>query len=364
MIQPDITRPSLLAELPSAPWFASVLAEKQRLDLLTVQEMYERSLTVEHPDAIERILASVPRDRIKWLSRPVGVFRFEVPSGMTDEDVQAALLKAADLGREKTVTVNGSAQFEIQKRFWMLAAACARQSVTCCRYVAGLSKRQAQALSESGFGESAAGHMVALCPMTLRLQPDKDHESQFRVRQAWKNAIQEMSSNRPRRKTFCEFDCSLLGGLSPRRPKVSKLSHSLKANSPEVEFFAWVMLSRVSRAAVKALLGLLFPQEQAEACVCRLVRRYQGSLRLKPVQQIRISPAKHRAVKDLTMRLLCRSLSDSFEATDALALLPYAVVHAVWATGIDPSVLGSAAWMDWLGRQMKDELYRLCEAGE
>lgn len=61
MTQTDITRPSLLAELPSAPWFASVLAEKQRLDLLTVQEMHDRSLTVEYPDAIERILASVPR---------------------------------------------------------------------------------------------------------------------------------------------------------------------------------------------------------------------------------------------------------------------------------------------------------------
>ena len=61
------------------------------------------------------------------------------------------------------------------------------------------------------------------------------------------------------------------------------------------------------------------------------------------------------------MRLLCRALDDGFETLDALALIPYAVVHAVWAIGIDPSVLGSAAWMDWLGRQMKDELYRLCE---
>lgn len=363
MTQTDITRPSLLAELPSAPWFASVLAEKQRLDLLTVQEMHDRSLTVEYPDAIERILASVPRDRIKWLSRPVGVFRCEFPSGMPDEEVQAAIFRAAALGREKTV-IGTTAQFEIQKRFWILAAACARQSAACCRYVADLSKRQAQALSESGFGESAAGHMVSLCPMTLRLQPNKDHESRIRVRQAWKKAIQEMSSNRPRRKTFCEFDCSLLGGLSPRGPKVNKLSHSLKANSPEVEFFAWMMLSQVSRATVKTLLGMVLPQEQAEACVCRLVRRYQGSLRLKPVRRLYLSPAKHQAVKELSMRLLCRALDDGFETLDALALIPYAVVHAVWAIGIDPSVLGSAAWMDWLGRQMKDELYRLCEAGE
>lgn len=148
MTQTDITRPSLLAELPSAPWFASVLAEKQRLDLLTVQEMHDRSLTVEYPDAIERILASVPRDRIKWLSRPVGVFRFEFPSGMTDEEVQAAIFRAAALGREKTV-IGTTAQFEIQKRFWILAAACARQSAACCRYVADL----VEAAGASPFGK-------------------------------------------------------------------------------------------------------------------------------------------------------------------------------------------------------------------
>lgn len=53
---------------------------------------------------------------------------------------------------------------------------------------------------------------------------------------------------------------------------------------------------------------------------------------------------------------ICGSVRLSLDTQEAVALFPYAALHAVWAEGIEPSIV----WIDYLARNLHEDICSLC----
>ena len=349
----------LVPEIPIASVVVQALTELQRLDLWTVRVLRDESLSAEYPDKVERALTKVDDDQLDVLARRVGLFGYQIPQGISMQAVGTALSTAIERGRESILN-SAAYEAQIQRRFWVLAASCARQSPVFCRYVSGLPWFVSYFLAERGFDEAAASHMVEVMPLTQMLQSGKDFDSRCRSRQAWQMAVIALSQDDPHMDAIVELDCALLGGMAPRVPKVSEQAKWLSPTSLEVEFFVAQMLKQLTQTGVADLLSLVVPVEETEAAVQRIMRRYQGQLELKKAKAMKLSPAKKRKMPELVLKLLYRHLQDGFAPEEVVALLPYAAVHAAWILEIDPTFLGSAVWTDWCVRKLRADLCKLC----
>lgn len=347
----------LCPDIPIASVVVQALAEVRQLDLLTLQVLRDCSLVAEYPGKIERALSNVRERDLLDLAPRSGLFDHQLPRGTTAQAVKEALVTAIERGQESILT--GSAyEFQIQKRYWALAATCARQAPAFCRYICGLPWSVAQVLSRNGFGEAAASHMVELMPLTQVLHSGKDFESHRRSWQAWQMAVIALGKDGSHLKAMRELNCALLGGVVPRVPKVSEQAKWLSPTSLDVEFFIAQMFPQLSQTGIAVFLSLLVPLDETENAVQRVMRRYQ--LKPKKVEPMKLSEAKKRRMPDLVMKLLCRRLQDGFVPEEVVGLLPYAAVHAAWVLEIDPKILGSAVWTDWCVRKLRNELRKLC----
>lgn len=347
----------LKPEIPVASTVVQALSELVQLDLLTVQLLRDCSFVAECPSKIEQALSGVSESDLLELPRRLGLFDHQLPRGIVVQAVEEALNTAIERGQESVLT-GPAYEFQIQKRFWVLAATCARQSPAFCRYICGLPWPVAHVLSKSEFGEAAASHMVELMPLTRVLHSGKDFESRRRSCQAWQTAIAALSKDGSHFDAMRELDSALLGGVVPRVPKVSEQAKWLSPTSLDVEFFIAQMLTQLSQTGVSVFLSLLVPPSETENSVQRVMRRYQ--LKPKKVEPMKLSEAKKRRMPDLVMKLLCRRLQDGFVPEEVVGLLPYAAVHAAWVLEIDPKILGSAVWTDWCVRKLRNELRKLC----
>lgn len=347
----------LCPDIPIASAVVQALAEVRQLDLLTLQVLRDCSLVAEYPGKIERALSNVRERDLLDLAPRSGLFDHQLPLGTRAQAVEEALNTAIERGQESILT-SPAYEFQIQKRFWVLAATCARQSPAFCRYICGLPWSVAHVLSKSEFGEAAASHMAELMPLTRVLHSGKDFESRRRSCQAWQTAVLALSKDGSHFEAMRELNCALLGGAVPMVPEVSEQAKWLSPTSLDVEFFIAQMLTQLSQTGVSVFLSLLVPPSETENSVQRVMRRYQ--LKPKKVEPMKLSEAKKRRMPDLVMKLLCRRLQDGFVPEEVVGLLPYAAVHAAWVLEIDPKILGSAVWTDWCVRKLRNELRKLC----
>lgn len=339
--------------LPACSIVLKALQERSRLDKLIVQEHRDEARMSEHSDKVGRALAQVPEARIDRLVMPVGLYQVKWPH--TEAEVESALREAVRLGSLSRQD-NPARAFAVQKAFWLLAAECARSSCVLCSYVTGLSPVVAKVLVEIGFDEAAAGHMVNLMPLTLSLQSGGDAEAGQHARKAWKAAIEELHKKRVRKRTVKQLEIALTGGVVSYRPQPSPVPHTLSPKSPWVETCIWQLLDQgLSQAGVTALLYPILLDE-TQSSIKRVKERYADHLTIQKIHPLYVSPARRRHLRELTLKLLCLRLRDGFTPQEAVALFPYAALHAVWTEKLDPSV----AWIDYLARQLHKDLCFLC----
>lgn len=339
--------------LPACSIVLKALQERSRLDKQIVQEHWDVARMSEHPDKVERALAQVPEARIDRLVLPVGLY--QVKWFHTEAEVESALREAVRLGSLSRQD-NPARAFATQKAFWLLAAECARSSCVLCSYVTGLSPVVAKVLVEIGFDEAAAGHMVNLMPLTLSLQSGGDAEAGQHARKAWKAAIEELHKKRVRKRTIKQLEIALTGGVVSYRPQPSPVPHTLSPKSPWVETCIWQLLDQgLSQAGVTALLYPILLDE-TQSSIKRVKERYADHLNIQKIQPLYISPARRRRLQELTLKLLCLRLRNGFTPQEAVALFPYAALHAVWAEGIEPSIV----WIDYLARNLHEDICSLC----